>query len=62
MVHDDARLRAAVRAKGPVELIVRQGEQVRTVRLDGSGGLRYPRLERVAGAPARLDVILAPRK
>ncbi len=45
----------------PVELLVRNGDRFRTVRIDYKGGLRYPRLERIAGTPARLDMILAPR-
>ena len=62
VAHDDGRLRAAVSAKGPVELIVRQGDAVRTVRLDASAGFRYPRLERIPATPGRLDEILAARK
>jgi len=63
--YDAEKLKAAVKAtaKGvPVELLVKEGSRYRTVKLDYSGGLRYPRLERVAGAPARLDDILAARK
>jgi predicted metalloprotease with PDZ domain len=63
---DGDRLRSAVRdAKGgtaPIELLVKRGDQFSTVRLAYAGGLRYPHLERVAGAPARLDQILAPRR
>ncbi|MDB5457617.1 MAG: peptidase, partial [Caulobacter sp.] len=46
----------------PVELLVKDGERYRTVKIDYAGGARYPRLERIAGAPARLDDILAARK
>ena len=45
----------------PIELLVRHGEWFRTLRLDYRGGLRYPRLERIAGRPDRLGAILAPR-
>jgi len=63
--YDAEKLKAAVKAtaKGvPVELLVKEGTRYRSVKLDYSGGLRYPRLERVAGTPARLDDILAARK
>ncbi|PXA89289.1 peptidase M61 [Caulobacter sp. D4A] len=63
--YDADKLKAAVKdtAKGqPVELLVKEGSRYRTVKLDYTGGLRYPRLERVAGTPARLDDILAARK
>lgn len=42
----------------PVELLIRQADAYRTVRLDYRGGLRFPRLERVAGTPDRLGDIL----
>ena len=45
----------------PIQLLVEDNGQYRTVAIDYHGGLRYPRFERVAGAPARLDAILAPR-
>ncbi len=59
------RLKEAVTAakdgKQPIELIVKNGEVVRTLRIDYRGGLRYPRLERIEGAPDRLSRIFAPR-
>ena len=62
---DGDKLRAAVKAtkgNGPaVELLVKQGDQYRTVRIDYHEGLRYPRLERTVGTAARLDDILTPR-
>ena len=52
-------LQAAVAANkagaAPVELLVKEGDNYCTVRLDYRGGLRYPRLERVPGAPERLE-------
>lgn len=60
LAYDDARIKAAVRSKGQIELIVREGDRYRTVTLDARQGPRYPRLERAAG-PARLDDILAKR-
>ena len=57
-------LKAAVAATSngkPVELSVRGPQQAKTVKLDYSGGHRYPRLERIPGKPAYIDDILAPR-
>jgi predicted metalloprotease with PDZ domain len=61
---DGERLKAAVKATAegkPLDLLVRQADVFRTVRIDYAGGLRYPQLERIEGAPALLDEILAPR-
>jgi predicted metalloprotease with PDZ domain len=56
-------IKAAAKADGPlVELLIKDGERYRTVKIDYRGGLRYPRLERIEGTPARLDDILAARK
>src|SRR6185436_16232184 len=62
---DGERLRSAVTAAkngAPIELLVRDGERYRTVRIDYRDGLRYPRFERDNAAPARLDQIFSPRK
>lgn len=56
-------LKAAIRAgkEGkPIELLVRKGQQFRTITLDYRGGLRYPRLERIPGTRDRLEAILRP--
>jgi predicted metalloprotease with PDZ domain len=45
----------------PIELLLREGDNFRTGRIDYRGGLRYPVLERVAGAEDRLGAMLAPR-
>jgi len=62
---DGEKLKAAVKGtkeNGPaVELLVKQGDLYRTVRLDYHGGLRYPRLERINGTRALLDDILERR-
>jgi predicted metalloprotease with PDZ domain len=50
----------ATSAGQKLELTVKHGQQVRTVVLDYDGGARHPHLERIPGAPARLDDILAP--
>jgi predicted metalloprotease with PDZ domain len=52
-------IRAAMNG-APIELVVQDKEEVRTVRIDYHGGLRYPHLEKT-GAHASLDDILAPR-
>ena len=65
LAYDADRLKAAITAArgggAPIELQVRHGDHLRTVRIPYHLGLRYPHLERVAGTPARLDDILAPR-
>jgi predicted metalloprotease with PDZ domain len=59
-------LRAAVTAAKsndkPIELLVKKGAKYRTILLDYHGGLKYPRLERIAGTPDRLQAILSPLK
>jgi predicted metalloprotease with PDZ domain len=66
LAYDAERIKDAVqRARGagdPVELIVKTGDRYRTVIIPYKDGLRYPRLERVAGTPDRLGEILTPRK
>jgi hypothetical protein len=46
----------------PIRLLVRKGSVLRTIALDYRGGLRYPRLERVAGTRDRLEAIFAALK
>ena len=65
--YDADVLKAAIReaakpGAGPIELLVKADDRYRTLRVDYHGGLRYPRLERIADVPARLDDILAPRQ
>lgn len=59
------RLKAAIAEaadeKPPVTLLVRNGEEYRTVTLDWHGGLRYPRLEKIGTGEGGLDRLLAPR-
>ncbi|KAK0351314.1 hypothetical protein LTR94_025424, partial [Friedmanniomyces endolithicus] len=45
-----------------ISLIVKDGDQFKTVELDYHQGLRYPRLERIEGVEDRLSAILAPRR
>jgi len=54
-------LPAAKARKTPTELIVSNGDFFRTVRLAWYGGERFPRLERVPGAPDLLNRIYAPK-
>ena len=43
-----------------IELLVKNGNRFRTVKIDYHDGLRYPRLERTGTGAASLDAILAP--
>lgn len=52
---------AAKDGKTPLELLLKEGDLYRTVRIDYRGGLRYPKLERLPGAEDRLSKLLAPR-
>ena len=46
----------------PIELLLKDGERYRMVRVDYHGGLRYPHLERIAERPELLDSkVLAPK-
>src|SRR5262249_46110576 len=55
-------IREAARSGASIELLVKNGDRYRTVRFDYHDGLRYPRLERIAGSPARLDDIFTAKK
>ena len=63
--YDSDRLKGAVteakQASAGIELLVKNADRYGTVRFDYHEGLRYPRLERTQGVPARLDEILTPR-
>ncbi|MEO8366693.1 MAG: peptidase M61 [Pseudoxanthomonas sp.] len=45
-----------------IELLVKQGEAFRSVRIDYRGGVRHPHLQRIPGTPDRLAQLLAPLK
>ncbi len=47
---------------GPIQLLIKDQDQFRTVLIDYHDGLRYPHLERTGAGPASLDDILAPLK
>jgi predicted metalloprotease with PDZ domain len=53
---------AAEKNNAPIKLLLKRGDEYRTVSLDYHGGMRYPHLQRVDGAPDRLDAVLAPAK
>lgn len=57
-----AAITAAKTSAAPIALLIKTGGEYRTVNVDYHDGLRYPHLERIAGQPARLDDILAPRR
>jgi predicted metalloprotease with PDZ domain len=55
-------IKAAKGTQAPIELLLREFDRYRTVKLDYHGGLRYPHLERIPGKPDYLTPIFAPRK
>jgi predicted metalloprotease with PDZ domain len=59
------RLKAAITAaktsKAPIQLLVKDGELYKTVSIAWSGGLRYPKLERIDGSEDRLTKVLTAR-
>jgi predicted metalloprotease with PDZ domain len=66
LAYSDDRLKSAVTdAKGakspPVTLLIKAGEEVRTVTIDYHGGLRYPHLEKIGTGETGLDKLLTPR-
>ncbi len=52
---------ASAQRTAPIELLLRDGERFRTVRVEYRGGARYPVLERVEGRVDRLSALLKPR-
>lgn len=53
-------LSAAKHDRTPIELLVRQGDAYRSVRIAYYDGLRYPHLQRVTGTDDQLSRVLAP--
>ena len=51
----------AGRNGAPIELLLKNYDQYRSVKIDYRGGLQYPHLERVGDTPDRLSEILKPR-
>ncbi|HZV17113.1 MAG TPA: peptidase M61 [Sphingobium sp.] len=58
-------LRSALRqtsdGRNPLSLLIKQGKRYRTITLDYSGGLRYPRLQNPGGEESSLDRLLSSR-
>jgi predicted metalloprotease with PDZ domain len=66
IAYDTDRLKEAITAaklsKDPITLIAKDGDHYRTVAIDYHDGLRYPRLQRIAGKPDLLSDIYKPLK
>jgi predicted metalloprotease with PDZ domain len=54
-------IKDANKTKAAIELLVKNGDRYRTVKIDYHDGLRYPHLEREGSAAASLDQILTAR-
>jgi len=52
---------AAKTSKAPIQLLVKDAEVYKTVPIAWSGGLRYPKLERIPGAEDGLTTVLTAR-
>ena len=65
IVYKADRLKAAISANrdgsAPIELLLRDGERFKTVRIDWRGGQLYPLLERIDASEDRLSTLMAPR-
>ena len=59
---EEAVKAAAKDPKASIELLIKEFDRYRTVKLDYHGGLRYPHLERIPGKPDLLTPILTARK
>jgi predicted metalloprotease with PDZ domain len=57
-----AAIKEAKNTHKPIELLVKKGQNYRTIKLEYYEGLRYPRLERIAGTKDRLEEIFKPLK
>ena len=66
LTYDKATLEDAVKAaktdKAPIRLLVKEFDRYRTIAIDYHDGLRYPRLERIAGKPDLISPIYAAKK
>ena len=64
-VYKPERLAAAISAnqngEAPIELLVKDGDVYKQLRIDWRGGLRYPKLERIEGTPDRIGAIWTAR-
>jgi predicted metalloprotease with PDZ domain len=57
----DAVIASAADKSQPVELLVKNFDEYKTVRIDYHDGLKYPHLERDTGKPDTLSALLKPR-
>lgn len=57
-----AAITASKASKTPIEIIYKTDDNFKTVSIFYFEGLKYPKLERIAGQPAYLDNILAEKK
>lgn len=57
----DAVDAAAKDKSQPIELLVKNFDEYKTLRIDYHDGQKYPHLERIAGKPDRLSELLKPR-
>lgn len=55
-------IKAAKDGKAPIELMVKEFDRYRTVKIDYHDGLRYPHLQRIEGKPDYLTPIFATKK
>ena len=55
-------VKAAKDSKAPIELMLKEFDRYRTVKLDYHGGPRYPQLERIEGKPDYLTPIFTAKK
>ncbi len=65
LAYDGDKLKRAISAAqnsdAPITLLVKEEDRFRAVTIPYKGGLRYPRLERIAGAPDTLSALYAAR-
>ena len=52
---------AAKSGKAPIQLLVKDGDHYKTVSINYTGGLRYPKLERIEGTEDRLTTLFTAR-
>lgn len=55
-------IKHALGDKQPIKLLVKNFDKYQTIELDYHGGLKYPQLERINGAPDYLSQLYAPKK
>jgi predicted metalloprotease with PDZ domain len=58
---DTDQLKAAIKAKKPIKLLVKTGDIYRTIDLNYTGGLRYPKFEKTGTGPSSLEALLTPK-